>query len=150
MSGHSALRTAMREAPQPWLQSPFSGQIGAQREVAFASVELDGLRNAARIVDGATLNDAILAVVAGGLHRWLQDHHGHFEAVRVKVPVSLHAAATDVGGQGAEPGNRDSFFCRALAAFAGGRRPHPPGGRTATPATLRYAAAVSRRMCVAR
>ncbi|TMM03645.1 MAG: DUF1298 domain-containing protein, partial [Actinobacteria bacterium] len=49
-----------------------------------------------------------------GLHRWLQDHHGHFEAVRVKVPVSLHAAATDVGGQGAEPGNRDSFFCLDL------------------------------------
>jgi WS/DGAT/MGAT family acyltransferase len=110
----AALRTAMREAPQPWLQSPFSGQIGAQREVAFASVELDGLRNAARIVDGATLNDAILAVVAGGLHRWLQDHHGHFEAVRVKVPVSLHAAATGVGGQGGEPGNRDSFFCLDL------------------------------------
>jgi WS/DGAT/MGAT family acyltransferase len=108
----AALRVAMREAPQPWLQSPFSGRIGADREVAFAAVELQGLRDAARGVDGATLNDAVLAVVAGGLHRWLEEHHGRLEAVRVKVPVSLHGTAG--AGQGAEPGNRDSFFCLDL------------------------------------
>jgi hypothetical protein len=33
----------------------------------------------------------------------------------------------------------------ALAGFAGGRRPHAPGGRTAIPAAFRYAPAVSRR-----
>ncbi len=109
----TALRTAMREAPQPWLRSPFGGRICAEREVAFASVELEGLRTVARIADRATLNDAILAVVAGGLHRWLERQHGHLGAVRVKVPVSLHAPAA-VGENSAEPGNRDSFFCLDL------------------------------------
>src|SRR6202140_2512306 len=33
----------------------------------------------------------------------------------------------------------------SLAGFAGGRRPHAPGGRTAIPAAFRYAPAVSRR-----
>lgn len=108
------LRVAMRQAPQPWLQSPFSGRIGAEREVAFASVELQGLRDAARIVDGATLNDAVLAVVAGGLHRWIEEHHGQLGAVRVKVPVSLHQPARAGHEQSGEPGNRDSFFCLDL------------------------------------
>jgi hypothetical protein len=36
----------------------------------------------------------------------------------------------------------------SMAGFAGGRR-HPPGGRTAIPAALRYPAAVSRRILVA-
>src|SRR5271157_893343 len=37
----------------------------------------------------------------------------------------------------------------SLAGFAGGRRPHDPGGRTATPAAFRYVPAVSRRTPVA-
>lgn len=110
----AALRVAMREAPQPWLRSPFSGSICAEREVAFASVEFQGLRDAARATDGATLNDAILAVVAAGLHRWLEGHHGQLEAVRVKVPVSLHDPAGTGQAQGAQAGNRDSFFCLDL------------------------------------
>jgi hypothetical protein len=56
----------------------------------------------------------VLAVVAGALHRWLERQHGHFEAVRVKVPVSLHQPAQAGRGAGAEAGNRDSFFCLDL------------------------------------
>jgi WS/DGAT/MGAT family acyltransferase len=107
----ATLRAAMREAPQPWLESPFSGRICREREVAFASVELQGLRDAARSADGATLNDALLTVVAGGIHRWLERQHGHLQAVRVKVPVSLHGPES-AGPAG--PGNRDSFFCLDL------------------------------------
>jgi WS/DGAT/MGAT family acyltransferase len=107
------LRAAVREAPQPWLRSPFNGHIGARREVAFATVELGGLRRVAALTDGATVNDAVLAAVAGALRRWLEAHHGHLGAVRVKVPVSLHDHSV---GQHAEvePGNRDSFFCLDL------------------------------------
>jgi diacylglycerol O-acyltransferase / wax synthase len=61
---------------------------------------------------GATLNDAVLTVVAGALHRWLEAHHGQLGAVRVKVPVSLHnAAGPEHHG---DPANRDSFFCLDL------------------------------------
>jgi diacylglycerol O-acyltransferase / wax synthase len=104
------LRAAAREAPHPWRRSPFNGHIDATRTVAFTSLELEGLRTAARATDGATLNDAVLAVVAGGLRRWLEERHGHIGAVRIKVPVSLHGVAAP-GDDGAAAGNRDSFFC---------------------------------------
>jgi WS/DGAT/MGAT family acyltransferase len=110
----SVLRAAMRESPQPWRRSPFSGRIDTDREVAFSSIELSGLRDVARAMDGATLNDAILAVVSGALHRWLECHHGRFESVRVKVPVSLHTSPAEGDRQTVDAGNRDSFFCLDL------------------------------------
>ncbi|HWG61036.1 MAG TPA: wax ester/triacylglycerol synthase domain-containing protein [Streptosporangiaceae bacterium] len=109
------LVTAIREAPQPWLRSPFDGHVDAQRSVAFTTVGLEELHRVARAAGGATVNDAVLTVVAGGLRRWLESHHGHLGAIRVKVPVSLHTlplmSGDDGSGDGPEPGNRDSFFC---------------------------------------
>jgi WS/DGAT C-terminal domain/Wax ester synthase/diacylglycerol acyltransferase catalytic domain len=107
------IRTAAREAPEPWLRSPFDGHISARREVAFATAELDRLRQVAHATNHATVNDAVLAVVAGGLRRWLEARHGHLGSVRVKVPVSLHNWSLTSSGQ-AQPGNRDSFFCLDL------------------------------------
>jgi diacylglycerol O-acyltransferase / wax synthase len=108
------LLAAAREAPQPWLRSPFDGHIDARRSVAFASAGLAELRRVARATDGATVNDAVLTVVAGGLRRWLEAHHGHLGAVRVKVPVSLHGLPPTPGNDVRQPGNRDSFFCLDL------------------------------------
>jgi hypothetical protein len=71
-----------------------------------------------REVERATINDAVLAVVAGGLRRWLEERHGRLGAVRVKVPVSLHGDAHAAGGA-ADAGNRDSFFCLDLPLTAG-------------------------------
>ncbi len=79
--------------------------------MAFSTAGLAALRRVGHATGGATVNDAVLTVVAGGLHRWLEAHHGHLGAVRVKVPVSLHNAAAH---DGAAPGNRDSFFCLDL------------------------------------
>jgi diacylglycerol O-acyltransferase / wax synthase len=108
------LLAAAREAPQPWLRSPFDGHIDALREVAFTSAGLAELRRVAAATDGATVNDAVLAVVAGGLRRWLEAHHGHLGAVRVKVPVSLHGPPLAPSDDARQPGNRDSFFCLDL------------------------------------
>ncbi len=66
----------------------------------------------AHATDHATVNDAVLTVVAGGLRRWLEARHGHIGSVRVKVPVSLHNGSTSSGH--AQAGNRDSFFCLDL------------------------------------
>jgi diacylglycerol O-acyltransferase len=88
-------------------RSPFDGTIGNRREVAFAATRLDELHRAAKALCGATLNDAVLATVAGGLRRWVQLHHGHLGMVRVKVPVSLHH-------EGGDAANRDSFFTVGL------------------------------------
>jgi diacylglycerol O-acyltransferase / wax synthase len=88
-------------------RSPFDGPIGSTRAVAFASASLHELHDAAKRLAGATVNDAVLAAVAGSLRDWLQHHHGQLGRVRVKIPVSLHHADD-------EEGNRDSFFTLAL------------------------------------
>jgi diacylglycerol O-acyltransferase len=88
-------------------RSPFDGRIGTTRRLAFASVPLRDLHDAAKELDGATLNDAVLACVAGALRRWVEHHHGRLGAIRVKVPVSLHHEGDDVL-------NRDSFFSLGL------------------------------------
>jgi len=108
------LLAASREAPQPWLRSPFDGHIDGLRAVAFTTASLGDLRQVAAATDGATVNDAVLAVMAGGLRRWLEAHHGRLGAVRVKVPVSLHTPPLTPGDAGSQPGNRDSFFCLDL------------------------------------
>ena len=80
--------------------------------MAFASGDLESLHRAAAAICGATVNDAVLTVVSGGLRRWLEDTHCPVGPVRVKVPVSLHDAGH---GEGTEQlGNRDSYFCLDL------------------------------------
>ena len=87
-------------------RSPFDARIGSGREVAFANTPLRPLHDVAKRLCGATVNDAVLATVAGSLRTWLEHHHGRLGGVRVKVPVSLH--------HGDDEGNRDSFFTLEL------------------------------------
>jgi diacylglycerol O-acyltransferase len=115
-----------RETPQPWLRSPFDGAIDSKRSVAFATADFEGLHRVAKAICGATVNDAVLTVVSGGLRRWLEEHHCHAGAVRVKVPVSLHGADSSHGRPEVELGNRDSFFCLDLPLG-----PPDPGERLA-------------------
>jgi hypothetical protein len=84
-------------------RSPFDGRVGARRRIAFTAVPLGELHDAAKRLASATLNDAVLAVVAGSLRRWIEDRHGALGDVRARVPVSLHREGDDAG-------NRDSFF----------------------------------------
>jgi hypothetical protein len=98
------LRREFARAPS---RSPFDRRIGRRRSIAFATAPLHELHDAARAIDGATLNDAVLTIVAGALRRWLEHHHGRLGTVRCRVPVSLHHEGDDAG-------NRDSYFCVAL------------------------------------
>jgi diacylglycerol O-acyltransferase / wax synthase len=81
--------------------------IGPAREVAWTSFPLERLK---RIEHGAaervTVNDVVLAVVAGGLRRWLPQVGGIADDLRVQCPVCLHAREEDAG----QLGNRDSFM----------------------------------------
>ena len=88
-------------------RSPFDGEIGTTRRIAFATVDLHALHDDAKRVADATLNDAVLSIVAGALRRWLIHHHGSLGGLRVRVPVSLHH-------EGDEVANRDSFFSLRL------------------------------------
>ncbi|MGY1753351.1 wax ester/triacylglycerol synthase domain-containing protein [Blastococcus sp. SYSU D01042] len=84
-------------------RSPFDAEVGRQRTVALAVTSVSALHEAAGRLAGATLNDAVLAVVAGALRRWLEHRHGPVHGLRVKVPVTLHH-------DGDQAGNRDSWF----------------------------------------
>ena len=96
-----------REYARGECRSPFDGRIGTRREVAFAVVPLSALHEAARELDGATVNDAVLSIVAGAVGRWVRQRHGELGTIRVQVPVSLHR-------EGDEVANRDSFFSVGL------------------------------------
>jgi hypothetical protein len=92
-----------REFGEPLERSPFDGEIGSRRSIDFATVPLSALHEAARRLAGATVNEAVLSIVAGAIRSWLIRHHGALGSVRVRVPVSLHQLDDDAG-------NRDSFF----------------------------------------
>jgi diacylglycerol O-acyltransferase / wax synthase len=82
--------------------SPFDGAISPHRDVDFLDTDLPALHAAARSA-GATVNDAVLSVLAGGLRRWLDHHAGTVTDLRVRVPVSLPR-------EDPAAGNRDSAF----------------------------------------
>jgi WS/DGAT/MGAT family acyltransferase len=79
-------------------------RVGRSRTAAFAEAPLEELKEAGKSIDGeVTLNDVVLAIVAGGVRRWLEHVDGPMDGIRVKIPVSLHH------GDDAN-GNHDSYF----------------------------------------
>jgi hypothetical protein len=96
-----------RELARSRHASPFDGAIGTAREIGMSTLPLPELKVAARSVSGATLNDALLSIVAGAVRHYLETHHGSLADIRVRVPVSLHH-------EGDTTANRDSFFSLRL------------------------------------
>jgi hypothetical protein len=107
-----AMRAATRMPASLWRQlgprglpTPLDRAAGPRREVAFVDADLERLRaigHAAAV--RATVNDVVLAAVAGGLRGWLEMRGAPEEGLRAKVPVSLHSL------DGADCANRDSFM----------------------------------------
>jgi WS/DGAT/MGAT family acyltransferase len=101
------LPAALWRELRPGRDTKLDQHIGPAREVAWSSFPLDRLK---RIEHGAaervTVNDVVLAVVAGGLRRWLPQAGGIADDLRVQCPVCLHAREEDA----THLGNRDSFM----------------------------------------
>jgi diacylglycerol O-acyltransferase / wax synthase len=96
-----------RELARTAMPTPLDHVAGPRRVVAFASAPLAGCRRAGKAIGpGVTVNDVVLAVVAGGMRAWLERRHRPEEGVRVKVPVSLHGHRE----HDAAAANRDSYF----------------------------------------
>jgi hypothetical protein len=99
----------LRELGHPAAASPLDRPVTGSRELAFTIASLaEAKAIGASRPTRATVNDVLLAVVAGGLHAWLTglDPMGrpHGE-VRAQIPVSLHAR-----DEGSGLGNHDSFL----------------------------------------
>jgi diacylglycerol O-acyltransferase len=102
------LPSALWRELRPGVDTGLDQHIGPKREVAWTSFPLERLKrighNCGR--EGVTVNDVVLAVVAGGLRRWMEDAEGGPRKLRVQCPVCLHAREEADG----ELGNRDSFM----------------------------------------
>ena len=95
----------LRELGHAGGRSPFDRPITIARELAFVVAPLARFKaiGAAR-PDPATVNDVLLATIAGGLRTWAGGSATH--RLRAQIPVSLHhrdESAVDAG-------NRDSFL----------------------------------------
>ena len=101
--------TLRRELWPLGADTAFDRRIGGDREVAFTACELADLKRIEHAVgSGVTVNDVVLAVVAGAIRRWLGARQEPMRAMRVQFPVSMHHR----GENPDELGNRDSFlFC---------------------------------------
>jgi len=99
----AALRRELRRGRDTKLDQ----HIGPAREVAWTSFPLERMKRIAKGAPGhVTVNDVVLAVVAGALRRWLPTIGGIAEDLRVQCPVCLHAREETEGALG----NRDSFM----------------------------------------
>jgi WS/DGAT/MGAT family acyltransferase len=83
----SASRAVLRRP----VSSPLHAQLGEQRRLAFARTRLADYRTV-RDACGGSVNDVVLAVVAGALRGWFLSHAqplGPGTSVRALVPVSV-------------------------------------------------------------
>ncbi len=99
----SAARVAARPAPV----SPLNAQIGSQRRFAVARTDLEDYRKVRKQV-GGTVNDVVLATVAGAIRGWLLSRGEPVTAassVRAMVPVSVRGDS-----ETGQMGNRVSSY----------------------------------------
>jgi WS/DGAT/MGAT family acyltransferase len=102
----AAATTAARPAPE----SPLNAVIGEHRRYAMAALSLDDHRRI-RKAHGGTVNDVVLATVAGALRAWLLTRGEKVTTsttVRAMVPVSVRPP--DAEPRGAATGNRVSSY----------------------------------------
>jgi diacylglycerol O-acyltransferase / wax synthase len=97
---------ALRRELRPGADTPLDRHIGSEREIAWTVVPLARLKRIGKAAgDGVTVNDVVLAVVAGALREWLQGAGSRPASLRAQVPVCLHLREGGIG-----VGNRDSFL----------------------------------------
>jgi diacylglycerol O-acyltransferase / wax synthase len=81
-------------------RSPFNVPISSRRCFGAASISLDEVRTIRSAVDGATVNDVVLAVCSGGLRRYLQAY-GHLpeKDLVAMAPISIRHTMKEGGNR---------------------------------------------------
>lgn len=90
--------TAMA-APLTAPRTSFNGSITGKRSVGYADISLDQIKEIRHAVEGATVNDVVLAISGGALRRYLEERGELPEtSLLASVPVSVHETSTKTGG----------------------------------------------------
>ncbi len=106
----NAMLSSMPALVQPAPRTPFNNMVSRERDVAWAQFSFTEIR-AMRAALGGTINDVVLAVVAGGLGRYLRRQGWPTDGVELRAmcPVSMRRA----DGRGAL-GNQVSMMIAPL------------------------------------
>jgi WS/DGAT/MGAT family acyltransferase len=85
-----ALRTSLPWLVRPAPRTPFNGPLSAERRFAWVELPFAAVRGV-RSTLGGTVNDVVLAVIAGALGRYLEAHGRPTEGVELRAmcPVSM-------------------------------------------------------------
>ncbi len=96
--GRAREGTAMA-APLTAPRTSFNGTITGHRTVAFADLSLEKVKEIKHAVEGATVNDVVIAVSGGALRRYL-DKRGELprSSLLATVPVSVREESKVAGG----------------------------------------------------
>lgn len=90
--------TAMA-APLTAPRTSFNGNITGKRSVGYADISLDKIKEIRHTVEGATVNDVVLAISGGALRRYLEERGELPEtSLLASVPVSVHETSTKSTG----------------------------------------------------
>jgi WS/DGAT/MGAT family acyltransferase len=86
----SSVSASMPSLLQPAPRVPFNGPLSTERRFAWVELPFAAVRSV-RSVLGGTVNDVVLAIIAGGLGRYLRQHGQRTEGVELRAmcPVSM-------------------------------------------------------------
>jgi len=86
----NAITTSMPFLMQPAPRTPFNGPLSGERQFSWAQFSFSEVR-AIRATLGGTVNDVVLAVLAGGLGRYLERHDYPTIGIELRAmcPVSM-------------------------------------------------------------
>ena len=120
--------SALQLATSELVTLPWNAPLGPRRAVAFTKLPLRGVRSI-RAQHGGSVNDVVLATLAGGLKRWLEAHGQDTRGLELRalVPVSLRSP-----DEAADLGNRISAMLVPLAVDPVGEVPRLAATRAAT------------------
>jgi len=95
--GRAREGTAMA-APLTAPRTSFNGNITGHRAVAYVDISLQRIKDIKNRVEGATVNDVVLAVSGGALRRYLEDRGELPEgSLLASVPVSVRGKSDKAG-----------------------------------------------------
>jgi diacylglycerol O-acyltransferase / wax synthase len=96
--GRARQGTAMA-APLTAPRTSFNGTITGHRSIAYADLSLARIKEIRHRVEGATVNDVVLALSGGALRRYLEDRGELPEAsLLASVPVSVRSTSRNSAG----------------------------------------------------